>query len=122
MGNILIDKIRISGFRGLDDFEMSLTPITVLTGTNNTGKTTILKALQLSLGSRSFLSIDDLYISKEKNATEIIIDIRFVSINNEGNILNDFSEEWEEVFTSDNIRFIEDLAVFLFVLLLVIIH
>ena len=66
MGNILIDKIRISGFRGLDDFEMSLTPITVLTGTNNTGKTTILKALQLSLGSRSFLSIDDLYISKEK--------------------------------------------------------
>ena len=110
MGNILIDKIRISGFRGLDDFEMSLTPITVLTGTNNTGKTTILKALQLSLGSRSFLSIDDLYISKEKNATEIIIDIRFVSINNEGNILNDFSEEWEEVFTSDNIRFIEDFS------------
>ena len=44
---------------------------------------------------RQFLSIDDLYISKEKNATEIIIDIRFVSINNEGNILNDFSEEWE---------------------------
>lgn len=110
MGTILIDKIRISGFRGLDDFEMSLTPTTVLTGTNNTGKTTILKALQLSLGSRSFLSIDDLYISKEKNATEIIIDIRIVSIDTEGNIQNDFPEEWEEVFTSDNIRLLDEIS------------
>ena len=59
---ILIDKLRISGFRGLNDFEINLSKTTVLTGTNNVGKTTILKALQLALGSRSFLTVDDLYV------------------------------------------------------------
>lgn len=110
MGTILIDQIRISGFRGLDDFEMSLTPTTVLTGTNNTGKTTILKALQLSLGSRSFLSIDDLYISKDNTATEIIIDIRIIAIDTKGHTQTDFPEEWEEVFTSENIRLLDDIS------------
>jgi len=65
---ILIDKIRISGFRGLKDFEMSLSKTTLLTGTNNVGKTTILKAIQLALGSKAFLSTDDLHISKKSKS------------------------------------------------------
>ena len=39
MSNILIDKIRIDGFRGLKNFEMSLSKTSVLTGMNNAGKT-----------------------------------------------------------------------------------
>ena len=57
MSNILIDKIRIDGFRGLKNFEMSLNETTVLTGMNNAGKTSVLKALQIVFGNFSFVSI-----------------------------------------------------------------
>ena len=62
MGSILIDKIRIKGFRGLDNIELSLQDTTILTGANNVGKASVLKALQLALGNRAFLSTDDLNI------------------------------------------------------------
>lgn len=41
MSNILIDKIRIDGFRGLRNFAMDLKPITVLTGMNGSGDSLI---------------------------------------------------------------------------------
>lgn len=104
---ILIDRIRISGFRGLTDFEMTLSKTTVLTGTNNVGKTTILKAIQLVLGSKSFLSIDDLHLSNNKKADEIIIDLKIVPVDENDKIINEFDEEWEAVFTSDNIQYID---------------
>jgi len=107
---IIIDKIRISGFRGLKDFEMTLSKTTVLTGTNNVGKTTILKAIQLALGSKSFLSVDDLNISNTGKADKIIVDIKIVPVNESGEIQTEFEEEWEAVFTSDNIQYIEKKA------------
>ena len=42
--SILINTIRINGFRGLQNTEVDLGLITVLTGMNNTVKTTFLKA------------------------------------------------------------------------------
>lgn len=101
---ILIDKLRISGFRGLNDFEISLSQTTVLTGTNNVGKTTILKALQLAMGSRTFLSIEDLYVSDTTKADKIIIDIRIIPTDGTGKIVSDFDEDWETIFTTDNIQ------------------
>jgi len=103
MNSILIDRIRISGFRGLNDFEMSFQKTTVLTGVNNVGKTTILKALQLALGSRSFLSVDDLHISSGERSHSIVIDIRIVPINQYGIIQDNFSEDWEGIFSIDRI-------------------
>lgn len=80
MGSILIDKIRIKGFRGLNNIELSLQDTTVLTGANNVGKTSVLKALQLALGNRSFLSTDDLNIKSGSHADNIIVDIRIIAI------------------------------------------
>lgn len=102
MHNILIDKIRVSGFRGLNDFEMTFEKTTVLTGTNNVGKTSILKALQLALGSRAFLSVDDLNLSEEGKADRIIIDIRIVPVNEKGITEKMFTDDWEEIFTTNN--------------------
>ena len=62
---ILIKTVRIAGFRGLKNFEINLEPTTVLTGMNNTGKTSFLKALQIALGNRQFISQDDFYISRK---------------------------------------------------------
>ena len=45
--NILIDTIRVAGFRGIKNLEVSLPRITVLIGTNNSGKTSLIKAFRL---------------------------------------------------------------------------
>ena len=101
---ILIDRLRISGFRGLIDFEINLSQTTVLTGTNNVGKTTILKALQLALGSRSFLTVDDLYVDAAFQAPKIIIDIRIIPVDENNTRIDNFNEDWEVELNTDNIR------------------
>lgn len=101
MNSILIDEIRIDGFRGLKNFRMKLEETTVLTGMNNAGKTSVLRALQLALGSRTFLTIDDLHIEESSKATNIIIDIKIVPTDENG-IAKSFDNNWESNFTTDN--------------------
>ncbi len=43
----MINKLYIDNFKGLNDFEMSFYPLTVLIGNNSTGKTTVLQAIEL---------------------------------------------------------------------------
>lgn len=69
--SILIKTVRISGFRGLKNIEVELEKTTVLTGMNNSGKTSFLKALQLALGNRLFLSQDDFYIQGNEISEKI---------------------------------------------------
>jgi len=74
--SILIKTIRVSGLRGLQNIEVELEPVTVLTGMNNTGKTSFLKALQIALGNRQFITQDDFYASDSKSSDKIIVDIK----------------------------------------------
>jgi putative ATP-dependent endonuclease of OLD family len=102
--SILIKTVRISGFRGLENIEVHLDKTTVLTGMNNSGKTSFLKALQLSLGSKQFISHDDFYINKSIISEKIIIDMLIVPITEDGKYLEEFTEEFEILFTTDRIR------------------
>lgn len=104
MQKILIDEIRIDGFRGLKDFKMSLSETTVLTGMNNVGKTSVLKALQLLFGNSSFLSTEDLHIDKNGKSNCIIVDAKIVAIDNAGKRIPNFSDVWEIAFGADNIK------------------
>jgi len=101
--NILIDVVRINGFRGLKNIEVSLEPFTVLTGMNNTGKTSFLKALQIALGNRQFITQDDFYISDTEKVEKIVIDIRLVPINDKFRKVNDFADDWIVVLKDDKI-------------------
>ena len=47
---ILVDQVRVHNFRAFRNFEVVLSPVTVLVGMNNSGKTSFLKALHLALG------------------------------------------------------------------------
>ncbi|WP_299978888.1 AAA family ATPase [Desulfobacula sp.] len=102
--SILIKTVRIAGFRGLKNLEVMLEQTTILTGMNNTGKTSFLKALQLALGNRQFVSQDDFFIQGSSVSEKIIIDLLIVSIDGDGKRCEDFSEDWEILFTTDRIR------------------
>ena len=101
--SILVKTVRIFGFRGLQNIEVSLEPVTVLTGMNNTGKTSFIKAVQIALGNRQFITQDDFYISDSISHDKIIVDIKIVPVDKDGKICNDFSENWEVLFTEDRI-------------------
>lgn len=102
--SILIKTVRIAGFRGLKNIEVELEQTTILTGMNNTGKTSFLKALQLSLGNRQFISQDDFFIHGSDIEKEIIIDLLIVPMGDDGKRCENFSENWEEKFTTDRIK------------------
>jgi len=102
--NILIKSIRINGFRGLKNIELEFEPTTVLTGMNNSGKTSLLKALQLALGNRQFLSPDDFYIQGNEISEKIIIDLLIIPIDQDGKKVMEFSEDWETLLTTNRIR------------------
>ena len=56
---ILVDRVRIFNFRALRNVEVALSPVTVLVGMNNSGKTSFPKALNLALGAdRRMVSAD----------------------------------------------------------------
>lgn len=104
MQKIKIDEIRIDGFRGLKDFKMSLSETTVLTGMNNVGKTSVLKALQLLFGNSSFLAAEDLHIDNNGKSTQIIVDAKIIAIGEDGKRTANFSEVWEIAFGEANIK------------------
>lgn len=102
--SILIKTVRVSGFRGLENIEVPLEKVTVLTGMNNSGKTSLLKAIQLALGNRQFVSQDDFFIKDVTSAEKIIIDLLIVPTDNHGAQLSQFEENWEILLTTDRIR------------------
>ena len=97
--SIQLDMVRICGFRGIANLEITLPKVTVLLGQNNSGKTSVIKALQLALGDYSrYLSDEDFHISNaDKRQDTISVDIRFIPVNYEDRI-NEFSEEWKQEF------------------------
>ena len=102
--SILIKTVRVAGFRGLENIEVALEQTTILTGMNNTGKTSFLKALQLALGNRQFVSQDDFFIQGSLVAENIIVDLLIVPIDGDGKRCESFSEDWEIMFTTERIR------------------
>lgn len=102
--SILIKEVRVNGFRGLENFSIELDEITVLTGMNNSGKTSFLKAMQLALGQRNFISQDDFYIKNNKIVSRIVIDILIIPVDHQNKRLSDFTEEYEILFTTDRIK------------------
>lgn len=97
--SIQIDIVRICGFRGISNIEISLPRVAVLLGQNNAGKTSVIKALQLSLGDYSrHLADEDFHIGEdEKRQETITVDLRFIAIEGDTRA-SEFSEEWQQEF------------------------
>jgi len=102
--SILLKTIRVFGYRGLKNIEVDFERVTVLTGMNNTGKTSLLKALQLAMGTRQYVSQEDFFISGNNSEKQIVIDIKIIATDNEGNPQDKFDDNWEEVFKAEKIK------------------
>lgn len=100
---IRLQTARIKGFRGFRNIEVDFENTTVLVGTNNAGKTTLLKALQLALTNSHFISNDDFFYCEEHIDDTIIVDVLFVPLDENGKITNEFNEVWNDVFKADRI-------------------
>jgi putative ATP-dependent endonuclease of the OLD family len=97
---ILVDRVRIFNFRALRNVEVALSPVTVLVGMNNSGKTSFPKALHLALGAdRRMVSADDFHIGHwedyaDKQEGMIIIDQRIVPVGPDGKRSDEFDDAW----------------------------
>ena len=103
---ILIEKVRIKNFRSLKNIEVTLEPLTLLVGSNNAGKTSFLRALNLALGiERRNVTKEDLFIDKDGNRTTdpIIIDIKIVPTGEDGKRINEFDDTWLQELTGKSI-------------------
>ncbi len=92
---ILLKTIRIAGFRAHKSIEIDLDSQTILIGTNNVGKTTILNALQLAMGDGRFsLTPDDFHLEAGTPCSELIVDVLFRPVEADGTIAEDFDQTW----------------------------
>lgn len=102
--DILVDCLRINGFRGIKNLEITFSTMTVLIGPNNSGKTTILKALGLALGDYGrYIEEEDFYFDafgqeNETRPKEIVVDARIVPLDAEGQQSNEFDQNWQAEF------------------------
>jgi putative ATP-dependent endonuclease of OLD family len=97
---IRIDRIKIKNFRSIKSATLIFDDYSILVGKNNCGKSNIIQAI-----NRAF---DFTYIEKEDVFTSIsepfdlrkkvIIDLKIVPIDNSGNILKKFDDEWTFAF------------------------
>lgn len=96
---IVIDRIRINGFRSIRSLQMPLGRTTVLLGANNCGKSTVLKALELALSDETSVQKEDFHMDGAGAfAKELWVDVRFVPINQQSNRLSMFPDEWQKEF------------------------
>lgn len=100
---IQLKQLRVHGFRGLDNLEIDFEPTTVLVGTNNAGKTTLLKSLQLALSNTLQITDDDFHFADTLIRDKVIVDVLFISINEVGEQVGEFEDKWATVFTTDRI-------------------
>ena len=97
---ILVDKVRVLNFRSLNKCSITLTPMTLLIGANNSGKTSFLRALNLALGAGpKRVAREDFYFG-EKNTEgepkEIIIVVRHGPSDVEGDSVASLDDTWTD--------------------------
>jgi putative ATP-dependent endonuclease of the OLD family len=118
---ILIEKVRVKNFRSLKSVEVTLTPLTLLVGSNNSGKTSFLKALNLALGiEKRNVTLDDLFIDGNSNriqgndSNKITIDVKIIPVNEKFEIVPEFNENWSSEFTESSTDLIGNQQVLMF--------
>jgi putative ATP-dependent endonuclease of OLD family len=108
-------ELRISNFRALKEVFLDLEPLTILLGSNNAGKTSLLDAMNAALGvSRRALAQEDVFIATAETSApkdrRIVIDILLRPVDDEGKLLDAFpagsfwTELWGQGISQDEVQ------------------
>jgi putative ATP-dependent endonuclease of OLD family len=86
---------RVSNFRSLQNMEIDLDALTVLVGANNSGKTSVLDAIQAAIGAtRKILTKDDVFLDNGEvdvpKSRKAVIDILLKPTNDDGEPIENF--------------------------------
>jgi putative ATP-dependent endonuclease of OLD family len=102
---IAIQCVRVRNFRCLRQVEVTLTPLTVLIGENNSGKTSFLEALSAALGTGGrHLSEEDIYITRSESTPpkdrEVVVDLLIRPTDSSGDVIDAFpmGSPWLELW------------------------
>lgn len=101
--DIIIEHVRISNYRSLENIDIKLGMMNVIIGPNNSGKSNFLHALDIALNGSRSLAAEDIYIAKNehlKTDKQAIIDIKIVPFK-DGKKETVFSDFWTNVFTEE---------------------
>ena len=99
---IILTNIRIENFRSIKNIDLNLGKTNILIGQNNNGKSNLLRAVDIALGSYRDISEDDIFMHEDERLTKdrkAIIDILLKPIDSEGEIQEEFPDFWTSVFT-----------------------
>ncbi|PKQ89252.1 hypothetical protein CXK86_19565 [Paenibacillus sp. BGI2013] len=106
--SIILHEVRIKNFRALKDIKVKLSPLTILVGTNNSGKTSFLKALELVFGldrklirKEDFHATIDKLIATEQSST---IDTLITPTGQDSKRVPIFDETWSSHWGANAIR------------------
>ena len=99
---ISLTNIRVNNFRSLENIDLTINKTNIIIGQNNSGKSNLLKAINVALGNVRDISESDIFISSEErisNAKIATIDILLKPVDLEENFQKTFSDFWISVFT-----------------------
>ena len=93
---IRLSQIHIENLRSIRNASFAINPTTVLFGMNDSGKTNLLIALNLALGSRNITEKDVFYSNDAPYTKErsVVIDLKFVPVDIAGLRLDTFDDAW----------------------------
>lgn len=99
---IILTNIRVKNFRSIENIDLNLGKTNILIGQNNSGKSNLLRAVDIALGGYREISESDIFVAANERLPHdkiAIIDILLKPVNSEGTIQKTFSDFWTSVFT-----------------------
>jgi len=100
--SIMVKQVRINNFRSLASIDVTLGMTNVLIGQNNSGKSNLLKAIDIALNGNRSVSEQDIFVKEGERLTSdktAIIDVLIVSTDDSNKKVKHFSDFWTGVFT-----------------------
>lgn len=93
---IKIDRIKIKNFRSIKSTSLIFDDCSVLVGKNNSGKSNILQAINKAFDF-TYIEKEDVFTSISEPfdiAKKVIIDLKILPIDENGNVIKKFSDRW----------------------------
>ncbi|MDR2409225.1 MAG: AAA family ATPase [Bacteroidales bacterium] len=93
---IQLSCIHIKNYRSIEDAEIKLRPLSVLFGTNDSGKTNLLYALKLAFGGGN-ITDSDIFVSPGapfSRDKSVAIDMMFIPTDEKGERTKNFDDSW----------------------------